>query len=126
MGYDVEGAEELVRTIRKRLAEAGHGDGGFELIIALRAPLDRDLCQRFADLGTTGLVSSPWRFIKDASLQGRVDAVKRYADEVVAKSGSGKDPSSKVRPHGLVGVHQVARALDLTQHVLPTRGPERR
>jgi alkanesulfonate monooxygenase SsuD/methylene tetrahydromethanopterin reductase-like flavin-dependent oxidoreductase (luciferase family) len=83
--YPVEEAEELVRTIRKRLADAGRADVPFELIIALRASLDRDICQRFADLGATGLMVAPWMFIKDASLQARIDSVKRYADEVISK-----------------------------------------
>jgi alkanesulfonate monooxygenase SsuD/methylene tetrahydromethanopterin reductase-like flavin-dependent oxidoreductase (luciferase family) len=83
--YDVEEAEELVRTIRKRLAEGGRADAPFELILALRAPIDRELCRRFADLGVTSLMCAPSMFTKDKTQQGRVDAVKRYADDVISK-----------------------------------------
>ena len=83
--YQVEEAEELVRTIRKRLSDAGREREPFEMILAVWAPIDADLCGRFADLGVTGLMCAPWMFTNDTSLQGRIDAVKRYADDVISK-----------------------------------------
>ena len=83
--YKVDEAEELVRTIRRKLQSLGRDGKPFEMILALWTHLDRDLCNRFADLGVTGLMVAPWMFTKDRTVQGRVDAVKRFADDVLAK-----------------------------------------
>lgn len=83
--YKVDEADELVRTIRRKLQQLGRDGKPFEMILALWTHLDRDLCNRFADLGVTGLMVAPWMFAGDKTQQGRVDAVKRFADDVLAK-----------------------------------------
>ncbi len=83
--YKLDEAEELVRKIGAKLKQVGRDGQPFEIILALWAQIDSNLCNRFADLGVTGLMCAPWMFTKDNSIQGRVDAVKRYADDVIAK-----------------------------------------
>jgi alkanesulfonate monooxygenase SsuD/methylene tetrahydromethanopterin reductase-like flavin-dependent oxidoreductase (luciferase family) len=83
--YRVAEAEELLGRLRQSLTRAGREGERFEVILALWAHIDADLCQRFAELGVTGLLCAPWMFTKDTSTQGRIDAVRRFADEVIAK-----------------------------------------
>jgi probable F420-dependent oxidoreductase len=83
--YKVEEAEEILGRLKQSLARAGRADEPFEIILALWAHIDAELCQRFADLGVTGFLCAPWMFTKDASTQGRVEAVKRFADDVIAR-----------------------------------------
>ncbi len=72
-------------AIRTNLEAAGRADEPFEMILAVKARLDADLCKRFEDLGVTSFMCAPSMFAKDRSLQGRTDAVRRYADDVIAK-----------------------------------------
>jgi probable F420-dependent oxidoreductase len=80
--YKVEEAQEIVRTINKKRDP----DKPFEMILALWAHVDADLCKRFADLGVTGLLCAPWMFTRSPEQQARVDEVKRFADDVIARA----------------------------------------
>ena len=80
--YNVEDGEDIVRKIRERVPDGKP----FEIILALWARIDGDLCRRFEDLGVTGLLCAPWMFAKSEELEPRVDAVKRFADDVIARS----------------------------------------
>jgi hypothetical protein len=53
---------------------------------------DVDMYRRFADAGVTEFVCAPWMFVTvppgtpdDKALADRLDAVKWFADEIVAK-----------------------------------------
>jgi probable F420-dependent oxidoreductase len=83
--YKLEEAEEVLGRLKQSLTRANRADEPFEVILALWAHIDADLCQRFSDLGATGFLCAPWMFTKDESIQGRVDAVKRFADDVIAR-----------------------------------------
>ena len=83
--YKVEEAEEVLGRLRRSLTRAKRADESFEVILALWAHIDADLCQRFADLGVTGFLCAPWMFVKETDIKSRVDAVKRFADDVIAK-----------------------------------------
>jgi probable F420-dependent oxidoreductase len=83
--YKIEEAEEILGKLRQSLVRAKRGEEPFEIILALWAQIDADLCQRFAGLGVTGFLCAPWMFTKDESIQGRVDAVKRFADDVISR-----------------------------------------
>lgn len=85
LDYDVQGAEAIVRDIVTRRADGPRADEPFELIIALKSQIDRALCERLESLGVTSLMVAPAMFTKDRSSQGRLDAVRRYADGVIAK-----------------------------------------
>jgi probable F420-dependent oxidoreductase len=83
--YRVEEAEEMVREIRRELNTLGRGDQPFEMILALWAHIDADLCKRFESLGVTGLMCAPWMFTKERTVQARVEATKRFGDDVLAR-----------------------------------------
>ncbi len=79
--YKVEEAEEVVRTISKSIDRSRP----FDMILALWAHIDADLCKRFADLGVTGLLCAPWMFSRSQEPKDRLDEVKRFADDVIAR-----------------------------------------
>jgi probable F420-dependent oxidoreductase len=83
MDYDVEGAEEIVRKITARRAESSRAGEPLDLICAYKGRLDGETVARFADVGVTGLMVAPAMFSRDRSIEGRLDAVRRYADEVM-------------------------------------------
>ena len=83
--YKPDEAEEIIGRLKKRLAEAGRADEPFDMVLAILAPLDRDLVRRMEDLGVTGLLSAPAMFVRDDSKQARIDAINRFADDVIAK-----------------------------------------
>jgi probable F420-dependent oxidoreductase len=83
--YKPDEAEEIIGRLKKRLAEAGRADEPFEMVMALLAPLDRDLVRRMEDLGVTGLLSAPAMFVREDSKQARIDAINRYAEDVISK-----------------------------------------
>src|SRR5439155_182881 len=80
-GYKVEAAEGIVRRIKQSIEP----DRPFEMILALWANIDADLVRRFADLGVTGLLCAPWMFAGTEELSPRLDAVRRFADDVIAR-----------------------------------------
>ena len=83
--YTPEEAENIIGRLKKRLSDAGRGGEPFEMVIALLAALDRDTCLRFEDIGVTGLLTAPAMFAAEHTTQGRIDATKRFGDEVIAK-----------------------------------------
>ncbi|HYZ93346.1 MAG TPA: TIGR03619 family F420-dependent LLM class oxidoreductase [Actinomycetota bacterium] len=83
--YKIDEAEEILGRLRQSLVRAKRADEPFEVILALWAHIDADLCQKFADLGVTGFLCAPWMFVKETDIQSRVGAVKRFADDVIAK-----------------------------------------
>ena len=83
MDYDVPGAEEIVRKITAKRAAGPRAGEPLDLICAYKGKLDRDVFARFADVGVTGLMVAPAMFTRDQSPQGRLDAVRRFADDVL-------------------------------------------
>jgi probable F420-dependent oxidoreductase len=83
--YTPDEAEELVGRLKKRLAEAGRGDEPFDMVLAVLAPLDRDIVRRMEDIGVTGLLSAPAMFVSEATKQARIDAIRSFGDDVIAK-----------------------------------------
>lgn len=83
--YKVEEAEQILDKLRHSLTRAKRSDEPFEVILALWAHIDADLCERFAELGVTGFLCAPWMFVKETDIRSRVDAVKRFGDEIIAK-----------------------------------------
>ena len=81
--YRVEAAEEVLAKIAK--LRAGRTEP-FEIILALWANIDADLCRRFEDQGVTGLLCAPAMLAQGDGLQPKIDATRRFADEVVARA----------------------------------------
>jgi probable F420-dependent oxidoreductase len=83
--YTPDEATDVIARLKKRLADAGRADEPFDIAMALLAPLDKDTVRRMEDLGVTGLLSAPAMFVKDPTTQKRIDAINRFADEIIAK-----------------------------------------
>lgn len=83
--YKVDEAKQILDGLRKSLARAKRGKDAFEIILALWAHIDADLCNEFAELGVTGLFCAPWMFVRETDLASRVEAVKRFGEDVIAK-----------------------------------------
>lgn len=87
---DLHTIEELAE-IRQRLdgyrAEYGRADLPFAMYGSVKDAWDLDGYRRAADAGLTHLVTMPWYFYAgaDADLAGKVDGIKRFADDVIAK-----------------------------------------
>lgn len=76
--YRPEEAEAKVAEIRAALDAAGRApDGGFEIILALKAMPDHDLHRQMADLGVTGLLCAPWALADSPA--ARIEAVEAFA-----------------------------------------------
>jgi probable F420-dependent oxidoreductase len=74
-----------VRKLRMWLAEAGRGAEEFEFIASLRP--DLDFIKQLRDEGVTAIfnLSTPDEIAGRVSAQERLDSVRRYADEIIAK-----------------------------------------
>jgi probable F420-dependent oxidoreductase len=83
--YKPDEAIELVGRLKERLAQAGRADEPFDMVMAVLAPLDRDLVRRLEDAGVTGLLSAPAMFVREHTTTARLDAIKRFADDVITK-----------------------------------------
>jgi alkanesulfonate monooxygenase SsuD/methylene tetrahydromethanopterin reductase-like flavin-dependent oxidoreductase (luciferase family) len=84
LDYSVEDAEALVKRILERRADGPRADEPFELILALKGPLDSALCEHFEALGVTSFMVAPAMFTRDRTPEGRAVAVRRFADAVIA------------------------------------------
>jgi alkanesulfonate monooxygenase SsuD/methylene tetrahydromethanopterin reductase-like flavin-dependent oxidoreductase (luciferase family) len=87
-GCELDELRVLLGTLRGLLREAGRKEAGFEL--HLMPPMhahDLDTARRLRDLGTTHAILSPRNpYVEgDRPLAAKLDFVKRYADEVIAK-----------------------------------------
>jgi probable F420-dependent oxidoreductase len=87
---DIHPAEELRRiaaTLRRYREEAGREDAPFALVAACSDAFDADGIRRLGDAGVTHFATAPWLLYGASwdSLQGKVDGMRRFADQVIAK-----------------------------------------
>ncbi|MCS5635607.1 MAG: LLM class F420-dependent oxidoreductase [Myxococcota bacterium] len=85
-GNTPEEAEEILRTLASLRAEAGRENEPFDAIVPLTTEPKPDILKRLADLGATGTVSYPFSYTvgPDATLQQKIDAMKQFAEYVIA------------------------------------------
>jgi hypothetical protein len=87
---DLHTLEELA-DIRRRIdgfrEEYGRTDQPFAAYGSLKDAWDLDGYRRAADAGVTHLVTMPWYFYAgpEADLAGKLDGIKRFADDIIAK-----------------------------------------
>jgi probable F420-dependent oxidoreductase len=87
---DLHTIEELA-DIRRRIDayrdEYGRRDETFAMYGSVKDAWDLDGYRRVADAGVTHLVTMPWYFYAgaEADLAGKVDGIRRFADDVIAK-----------------------------------------
>ena len=76
---------EKINAFRKEFGTAGNP---FEIHAGVMDFNDTDSMKRMIDMGATHIFTAPWNVYEPiASLQGKIDAVKRFGDNVIAKLG---------------------------------------
>ena len=90
--YSEEEAWTHVGALRHALTAAGRQDEEFSIYLSLNERPDVDLYRRFAEAGVTDFVCAPWMGVTvrpdtpdDKALAQRVDAVERFAEEILEK-----------------------------------------
>ena len=89
-GQTYADAKEVLETIAAHRRSASRSESPFDAIIPfLEAPTD-DERAHLVELGMTGTVSYPFPYTigPDAKLQEKLDYLRRYGDEVIAKDPS--------------------------------------
>jgi probable F420-dependent oxidoreductase len=90
--YSEEEAWKYLAELRDALKKAGRDEEDFTVYLSLNEPPTVDLYRRFAEAGVTEFVCAPWMFVgvppgtpDDEALSARLDAVRWFADDIVAK-----------------------------------------
>jgi probable F420-dependent oxidoreductase len=90
--YDEEEAWTHLGELRTALQKAGRAEEDFTIYLSLNVRPSVDLYRRFAEAGVTEFVCAPWMFVDvpagtpdDEAVAARIDAVRWFADEIVAK-----------------------------------------
>ena len=78
---------DIAAVLRRHRAEQGRADAPFALVAACSDAFDADGIRRLADAGVTHYATAPWLFYGGSwdSLQDKVDGMRRFADQVIAK-----------------------------------------
>jgi probable F420-dependent oxidoreductase len=90
--YSEEEAWTHLAALKEALRQAGRDEQDFIIYLSLSERPDVDLYRRFTDAGVTDLICAPWMFVAadpaasdEELLARRIGAVKRFAEEYVAK-----------------------------------------
>ena len=86
-GLSRETIPENIARIRKMLKEAGRDAGSFEFIATVRP--DLEFIKRLRDAGATSIfnLATPEEIDGRVTAQQKLDNIRRYADEIIAKVG---------------------------------------
>jgi probable F420-dependent oxidoreductase len=78
---------EIAARLRALRAEAGRGEAPFAVVAACSDAFDADGIRRLGDAGDTHYATAPWLFYGGSwsSLQDKLDGMRRFADQVIAK-----------------------------------------
>jgi probable F420-dependent oxidoreductase len=78
---------EIAARLRALRAEAGRGGAPFAVVAACSDAFDADGIRRLGDAGVTHYATAPWLFYGGSwsSLQDKLDGMRRFADQVIAK-----------------------------------------
>lgn len=85
--HTIEELAEIRHTLDAYRAEYGRSDEPFAMYGSVKDAWDLDGYRRAADAGVTHLVTMPWYFYAGAGadLAGKLDGIKRFADDVIAR-----------------------------------------
>jgi probable F420-dependent oxidoreductase len=87
-GGTIEENKAMVEKINQFRQEFGTAGNPFEIHAGVMDFNDTDAMKRMIDIGATHIFTAPWNVYEPiASLQGKIDAVKRFGDTVIAKLG---------------------------------------
>ena len=83
-------AVQILETIAAHRKEAGREAEPFEAIVPFVEDVSADQRAHLVELGMTGTVSYPFPYTvgPEATLQEKLDYLRRYGDEVIAKDGA--------------------------------------
>ena len=83
-------AVDVLEQIAAHRRESGRADAPFDAIVPFVEEVSADQRAHLVDLGMTGTVSYPFPYSigPDATLQQKLDYLRRYGDEVIAKDGA--------------------------------------
>lgn len=86
-GQTYEEAKQILETIARIRGQAGRIDQPFDAIVPFVEDVSIDQRKKLVELGMTGTVSYPFPYTvgPDATLSQKLDYVRRYGDEVIAK-----------------------------------------
>lgn len=85
INYELRDAHKIFHELREMRAGSSRSDEPFDVLVALNAKIEADLCRRLEGHGVTGMLCAPAMFVRDQTTQAKIDAVKRFADRVIAK-----------------------------------------
>lgn len=85
--HSVEEIRDFAGRLRAMRTEVGLGSEPFEVIVACNDAFDLDGYRRLEAAGATALITVPWLFYRGDpnSRQDKVDGIRRFADDVIAK-----------------------------------------
>ncbi len=85
-GHDYAGAKEVLESIAQIRRQAGRSDLPFDAIVPFLEAPTGDERKHLIELGMTGTVSYPFPYTigPTATLQEKLDYLRRYGDEVIA------------------------------------------
>ncbi|MBX3283744.1 MAG: TIGR03619 family F420-dependent LLM class oxidoreductase [Actinobacteria bacterium] len=85
----IDQAAEYRATLDAERARLGRADTDFSMIVSLSDALTVDDFRRAEEAGVTDLLTMPWAYYGgfEQPLQGKVDGLKRFADDILAKLG---------------------------------------
>lgn len=87
-GGTIEENKAMVESLNKLRIEYGTADKPFEIHAGVMDYNDTDSMQRMVEIGATHIFTAPWDVYNPlASLDAKLDAVKRFGDNVIAKIG---------------------------------------
>jgi alkanesulfonate monooxygenase SsuD/methylene tetrahydromethanopterin reductase-like flavin-dependent oxidoreductase (luciferase family) len=74
-------------TIDAERARLGRADTDFSMIVSLNDAMTVDQFRRAEEAGVTDLLTMPWAYYGgfDLPLQGKIDGLHRFADDIMAK-----------------------------------------
>jgi len=78
---------EIAATLRRLRAEAGLAERPYAIVAACSDAFGADGVRRLGEIGVTHYATAPWLFYGGSwdSLPDKVDGLRRFADEVIAK-----------------------------------------
>jgi len=78
---------DIAATLRRFRAEAGLAEQPFAIVAACADAFDSDGIRRLGEIGVTHYATAPWIFYGGSwdSLPDKVDGLRRFADDVIAK-----------------------------------------
>lgn len=85
--HTVEELGEICRKLHEYRKELGRDHLPFSVYGSAKDAWDLDGYRRLHDAGVTHLITMPWYFYAgaDADLAGKVDGIRRFADDVIAR-----------------------------------------